>query len=189
MIIGFVVSGPDNGSVGVLKQQASWTCPVCGLPKNKLDHVDPELRVKRRNLDLSFTFDNLPVVSRKLKECCLRARLSGIDFVELESDPDFFILNPTGQFVFDTVARKTRFLNRCDACGQHESVVGALPAFLKDVPGPIADGVFRTDVEFGSGVERGPLLIVGARTRERFERENLVGLEYSPIHLSHESCT
>jgi hypothetical protein len=76
---------------------------------------------------------------------------------------------------FDAKSRRTRFINCCAVCGNYDEVIGATPAYL-EVPGPLEDGIFRSDLLFGSGNAKHPLIIVGLETKERLEGAGLKGL-------------
>ena len=68
----------------------------------------------------------------------------------------------------------------CDSCGVPTEAAGATPAFLTGSP-VLADAFFRTDVEFGSGDEMRPLLLVGTGVAESLGHQRLTGLELMPI--------
>ncbi len=63
-------------------------------------------------------------------------------------------------------------------CAAHESVVGANSVYLRNVRGPIGGGFYRTDLEFGSGREKHPLVIMGLATYPLLLKEKLKGLEF-----------
>ena len=76
-------------------------------------------------------------------------------------------------------------MDYCSVCGQYESVVGATPVYVRNVRGPISGGVYRTDLEFGSGREKEPLVIMGLATYPLLMKEKLKGLEFElrPIRM------
>ena len=93
------------------------------------------------------------------------------------------MFRPARVLEYDAQRRGTRFMEYCSVCGQHESVVGANPVFLRNVRGPIGDGFYRTDLEFGSGREKHPLVIMGLATYPLLLKEKLKGVELSPIRV------
>lgn len=58
-------------------------------------------------------------------------------------------------------------------------VAGATPAFLR-VNQPLLDQLFRTDVEFGSGNEQHPLIVMGPGVAERLRNADLLGIDLLP---------
>ena len=155
------------------------TCGTCGR-KTDPDYVSPVFRVKRRNRDITCTYDGYTLVSRRFKDVCEGASCAGAVFVPLPADEAFFWLRSDRTIAFDAVARGTRFEKPCPACGTFYSVVGATPVRLRNAI-PLGEGFYRTDLEFGSGHEQHPLLIVGVRTAEMLKAATLKGLELRKI--------
>lgn len=48
---------------------------------------------------------------------------------------------------------------------------------LCGVAEPLLDGFYRTDVEFGSGPQHEPLVMIGVRTAQALKAEKFRGLE------------
>ena len=165
-MIAYQLSGHDNDT-WAYKWPGAPRCQACGYVTNR-DTIDPALRVKRRRLDVSSTYDNVLLVSRRLAEACLDEWEVGL--VPLTADPEFLALRPPRIVPFDAERRGTRFENKCSLCGRYESVVGAKPGFLRISALPTPDGFFRTDLEFGSGDEKSPLIVASLSVRERLMR-------------------
>ncbi|MCU7845078.1 MAG: hypothetical protein KZQ93_14710 [Candidatus Thiodiazotropha sp. (ex Monitilora ramsayi)] len=147
-------------------------CPKCGY-RTDFDYINKKFRVKRRTNDISYTYDGYCVVSLKFKETCERAHLQGMQFNQLPSDKDYYVLKSTCVVKFDTERRKTRFESKCEFCGNHESIVGSTPAFIKS---ELNSDICRTDVMFGSGNEKHPMILVSEKAKEVLEREKLNGV-------------
>lgn len=157
------------------------TCPTCGR-KIDLDFVNPEFRANHRNWDIGVTYDGYDIVSKALRDYCRSNDWQGITFVPLPADPDFFVVRLTRVLRFDADRRGTRFEKLCPSCGKYNSVAGATPVYLRDIKEPIADGFFRTDVEFGSAHEQGPLMLVGVRTAEQLRKKGFRNCDLEPIN-------
>ena len=142
------------------------TCPSCGR-KTDPNYVSPTYRVRKRRRDATATYDGYTLVSARFKADCEREGWGGIEFVRLPADDQFFWLRPNRIVEFDAVRRETRFEESCDTCHAYYSVVGATPVYLRDIREPLAEGFYRTDLEFASGPEQHPLIIVGPRTGEQ----------------------
>jgi hypothetical protein len=156
------------------------TCGSCGR-KTDPDYVSPSFRVKHRRRDLVATYDGYTLASKRLRDFCIGRRCAGVSFERLPNDDGFFWLRPTRVIAFDAQARQTRFEKRCPGCGAFYDVVGATPARLRGVSEPLLEGFYRTDIEFGSGPEQHPLVLVGTRTAEALRTEKLSGLELQAV--------
>ena len=170
----FSLVGADNDSVMCDKCPGIDRCGTCGYATAAEDYVNPEFVLKRDNYDISYTYDGACIVSSRFRELCVRERYDGIAFLSLPRVRYFFRLVVRGQLTFDPVSRGTRFENLCTVCGRYESVVGAYPAFLKAVPIP-GEGIYRSDLEFGSGDGKSPVLLVPTKTKRKMEREKIRG--------------
>ena len=131
--------------------------------------------------DVASTYDNHSIVSLKFKEFCERVRIKDLDFVKVNESPPLYDLRPRLVLPFDAARRETLFENYCRTCDQYESVVGAVPVFLKGITGPIDNGIYRTNIEFGSGRAKTPMIIVGVKTKERMQLEKFKGAEYRAV--------
>ena len=153
------------------------TCGTCGR-KIDPDYVNPEFRMKKRKWDIASTYDGEFIVSERFRRFCLDHDPSGLDFLVLTSDPGRYVFHPRNVLAFDSERRGTRFESWCPECQAFFSVIGADPVCLRDVTGPIQKGFFRTDLDFASGHEQHPLVIVGIETADEmrckgFRRPNL----------------
>ncbi len=133
-----------------------------------------------QGLDFSTTHDSLDIASVLFKECYDSHRMVGLTFTPLAGrQPAFKVL---GEIVvpFDAVKRGTRFLKRCEVCGKYDEVIGATPVFLKEGPQVPDNGFARTDLEFGSGDRKGPVLLCGPAAAAAFAEAQLRGVDLMP---------
>jgi hypothetical protein len=157
-------------------------CAKCGELLAKWDEPLTGLKIKKRQYDISCTYDGVDVVSRRFKEVCDVNELDGLKFIPLPDDPDFFQIQATDTVAFDAEKRKTQFINQCNECGRYESVIGATPVFLKENSSVIPDlGFVRTDLEFASGDEKSPVLLCGISAGRILKKANLKGLDLTDI--------
>ena len=181
MLIGYLITWPDNDSY----MFSSWVnnlekCPKCGYFTDFFD-VSPDFKVTKRMYDISYTYDDYCIVSRKFKEFCQRFNYSNINFIKLPNDKDFFFFLPNETLSFDSNKRNIRFENLCSYCNNYESVVGATPCFLKNTSKPVSDNFYKTDILFGSGNEKSPLIIIGKETAERLKKEKFNNISFEEI--------
>lgn len=125
--------------------------------------------------------DGRCIVSDKFKIFCERSEYDSLCFYELPSEPHFYAFSVTRVVAFDAEKRKTRFDGYCNVCNRYYSVAGAEPVFLMDDPKFLEKAFYATDILFGSGNEKHPLLIVGPSTCHSMIGEGFRGIYYRPI--------
>jgi hypothetical protein len=153
-------------------------CPVCLAA---LDHtaLNPDFALERDVYDVSYTYDGACIVSELARR--LLHPYPGVTLSRLPHDPGFYLLNVRNVVAFDAERRKTRFEQFCAGCERFRSVAGATPAFLRGVAMALPEGIYRTDVEFGTDDERHPALIVSAGVRDKLKREAHKGVHFDPV--------
>ena len=156
------------------------TCPTCGR-KTDSKYINPDFRLKRRKWDIGITYDGYTIVSERFKQLCKDHRWKGVQFVPLPAEPGFYVLTLVNTVKFDAKRRQTRFEDWCRTCKAYFSVVGATPVYLKEVHEPILNGFFRSDLEFASGHEQHPLMIVGIETAKALKAAKLPKMHFEPI--------
>ncbi len=55
--------------------------------------------------------------------------------------------------------------------------------FIKDITLPITSGFYRTDIEFGSGREKFPLIVIGTKTAEIVRKEKMKGMDFIEVSI------
>lgn len=166
----FSMSAPDSDSYFFQGAPASLFCSECGSYLDE-PYLPKDLSVRPGFRDFGFTYDGRLLVSDRARSWFLRHASTELSFSEVNQSNKLFVLNAIAKTKFDSDARMTRFVNKCSLCGQYESIVGATPAFLA-LPDSIEDfGLYRTDIEFGSGKEKSPLFVVGPELRRLLESE------------------
>lgn len=153
-------------------------CRECGYVRSP-EWIDPAFTLPPGHRpDVSFTYDGRLIVSDNFRAAC--KSFQGTTFRPLPALPGWHLLLANDVVAFDVVRRQTRFGPTCSSCRTPSEAAGATPAFLTGSP-VLADAFFRSDVEFGSGDEMHPLLLVGTGVAETLGRQRLTGLELMPI--------
>ena len=188
-LIGYDLSGPDNGTFMFRGGSEVKRCPLCGYYVDFLAY-NPDYQFKRREADkydgyikrgadFSSTYDSYDIVSDRFRTFCLEQQYEGLAFGEFSNDKTHFNFMPNRIVRFDALRRNTTFEKLCRVCRNYESVVGATPPYLLRSK-PLEDGFYRSDLLFGSGDRKGPLILVGLETKAKLKAANLKGLEFSP---------
>ena len=144
------------------------TCLTCGRKTNP-EYINPKFKAKRRTWDISATYDGYLLVSRRFCKFCQQQGWEGATFVPLPADNDFFVLRISNVLPFDARRRE----DPCPTCGGFYNVIGPIPVYLRDVTEPIQEGFFRSDLEFASGPEQHPLILIGVGTAEKLQKQAL----------------
>lgn len=156
-------------------------CEWCEELLSKWDESLRGVVIKQRKHDLSVTYDGVLIASERFVAAYTANGLSGMVFRRLPDDSCFFAVRAIRAIEFDSVRRKTRFIDRCQYCGNYESVVGAVPVFLRAGSEVGEREVVRTDLVFGSGDEKHPLLICGSSAASIIASASLKGVDLIPI--------
>jgi len=156
-------------------------CPRCQDPVDS-DYAPADLGVTWMHPDIVFTCDGHDVVSQKFKDFCVRMALPDIDFVRINGTPPLYDFRVKAAVTYDVDCGPPRFERQCPNCGRYESVVEPVYSCLKGIDLPVMRGLYRTDLEFASGREKHPILIVGLETADQFRKEKLKGVLLTKIH-------
>ena len=205
MVVAYLLSPHDNDSYMLGEDQRSaknpgpfydWRfylegkihpacCPTCGR-KIDTDYLNSAFRVKRRRMDFSETYDGYTIVSKRFKAFC-EARELGARFTPLPADPSFFWLRAKRIVKCDLRSGETERLNKCPRCHEYHDVVGT-DSVLWGAKKPVAKGLYRSDLEFASGHEQSPLLVVDVGTAQQMKRMKFRGLELDEIERTSTPC-
>ncbi len=175
----FRLSSTDNGLYFFRDRRDVARCGGCHSLTSKRSEDLASVSIARElPFDLSTSYDGVLVASKHFVSAASDVDSSALELRNLQKG--LLAIRPTVVVAFDSKKRGTRFERQCAACGQYESVIGATPVQLVEGSVVPEDGFARTDVEFGSGDEKTPIVLCGARMAERLSREKLRGLELVP---------
>lgn len=186
MIIGYSISGPDNDSNLFPDGWGKSICEVSDFVHNREKYINEKFRVKRKNYNLSYTYDGATIVSQKFRDFCLRNSYSGLEFYQLKKQPELYLLKVNSIIEFDTNRRQTRFEDFHEECNSFNSIVGAHPTCLTTTTA-LPDNFMRTDVLFGSGYGQSPITIIGIETFKKMKAEKLNDIDFPHFMYSLDS--
>lgn len=170
------LSAKDNGLYFFRGRRDVRRCSACGALKNKWgEDIGSAAWTGNLKDEVSNSYDGVLVVSPRFRSVVEGDGMTGLDFRHLAGG--FFNALPNSVVPFDSVRRLTRFEKKCKECGQYGSVIGATPVFLLPGAEPPENGFVRTDLEFGSGDEKAPIILCGDKAADRLLREHLSGLD------------
>lgn len=161
---------------GTMGQPHPATCPGCG-GKVDPDYINPWYRVKKRRRDITATYDGYLMVSARLRKLLQEGGATREDFVALPADPDYFWLRPQIALEYSAAQRA----QRCRSCERFADEVVPIPLFLGGLAEPIAAGVYRSCLEFGSVPLKAFQVVVGVGTALTIQSNSLVGIELEQL--------
>jgi hypothetical protein len=176
----FLLMAPDNDLYFLRDRPDVTRCSSCGALTKKWEEDMSSVPIPvNGRYDVSYSYDGVLVVTRKFKDVVADEGIVGMEFRPLQEG--LFSASAARVVQFDAKSRETRFENRCPTCHIYESVVGATPVFL--MPGATVpdNGVARTDLEFGSDDEKGPLIICGDEAARKLRKRRLRGLTLEAV--------
>jgi len=182
-VTGYSLSKEDNDTIAFGDRFDVKRCPGCVNISDKWASMPEGVRIQTRSFDLSSTYDGVAIASRRFRKFVRENGITGVVFRELPSDPLFFQVLATRVVKFDFERRQTIFEELCPVCGRYYAIAGATPAYL--LPGERVDPMefVRTDIEFGTGDEQGPLLICGLKAGELLRDSGLAGFYLKEVTI------
>lgn len=168
-LVGYSCSPRDEAGVTLFTNDiVKSRCAVCGLPiAVDLTAISGTLKIRVASADALYTYDLKILYSKKFVDF-VRDN-SSTHFQSIQVSDSFYYILPVRELAFDAAAARTRFLKCCVSCGQFWEIIGATPAFTKDEVD--ADGIYATDLAFGTGPNRGPSHIVGLSLMSKLKKQ------------------
>lgn len=179
----YVLWGVDNDCYWIPDiKDSRYCCPICASKLSR-SVENPDFYLKKKNYDLSATYDGFLIGSDKFLSVLKMIPNIAVECVQIKSDKryktKYFRLEFKGLVEIDLAKAVPEFGSICDFCGQFEHVVGAQDYYLRSMPhGP---GIFRTDIEFGSGFEKSPVIAVDIDSAAIIKRAGLKGVTLDPV--------
>jgi hypothetical protein len=135
--------------------------------------------VKPPKYDASYSYDGVLVVTERFREVVEAKGITSLEFRPLQGR--LFSARSNTSVQFDAVLQGTRFIKRCDTCGNYESVVGATPISLLSGETIPERGFVRTDLEFGSSDEKSSKELCGDEAAREIQKAGLRGVDLLPV--------
>ena len=178
-LIGRTFGGHDNGTHLVRFQEGLNRCTQCG---ELLDRHFPLTDYKpKKKYDVGATYDNFEIVSQRFKDIWEQLGATGLIFTPLPAAPGFYLLEAEEVLEFDAERYGTTFTEWRPCCQRYRSIVGATPAHLKHPERLKGRKAFRTDLMFGSGDEKNPLILLPLDLANELNAFKLVGVSWDEV--------
>lgn len=187
MILGYTLSLPDSDVVFYASAPSSLFCESCEtvLVKTYLPLENLLLCRLARSHDLFFTDDSKVLISERAALFFRREFSESAVVTRVKAKTPLFLLESRKIVNLDPIKRGVEFVDLCTKCGGYRGAYGATPCFFK-MPVPLPHGLYRSDLEFGTGKYKSPLLIFGADDAaifKKFKPHGGGGIVLNPINL------
>jgi hypothetical protein len=179
-VLGFSIYPADNNSYMNSDQHRVNICECLDFIKNRQLNLNPNFQLIKKSYDISYTYDSYLIVSNRFKQFCLENKYSGVSFYPIPNYETKFLLLVTNVVKFDTARRKTKFSKFNSVCNEYHEVIGATPVCLEE-SSVLSDNFFRTDIEFGSGYAKAPIVLVGYDTGLKLKAKKFKGIYLAEI--------
>jgi hypothetical protein len=131
------------------------------------DYVSPHFKLRRRQ-DVA-SLDGRDIVSARFREFCLASKYREIEFVPLDLRRGLYEMRPQKVVRIDQSESRPDFTNLCPKCGQFECMNIGRGIFLEDGDKPLADGFYRTDLNWACSAGKWPMTIIGLKTAAKIK--------------------
>ncbi|MFV0376509.1 MAG: hypothetical protein ACK5JD_04315 [Mangrovibacterium sp.] len=177
MVIAKILFGQDNKSF--MHDQYPYCCPTCHYATRQ--KVNTELKLKKRNYDVSYTYDGYLIVSERFRSFCETKAYKTLNFHALNLEPDFFFLEVLDFFSLDYARRDVQFIDLCNDCKRYAAVIGATPSYIEEGFKFRENVFYKSSFDFGSYNRKSPLIIVGLTMADELLQEKFKGLYFKDV--------
>jgi hypothetical protein len=177
MVVAKMLYGPDNNSF--MYYDYPNCCIKCHYTVRK--SISPDFKLKRKQYDVSYTYDGYLIVSKKFKSFCEEKKYNNYIFHNLANEPDFFFLECLDIISLDYDRRKVKFIDLCEVCGRHAEVIGANPSYIENNFEMKENTFYRSKFDFGSYNRKSPLIIIGNEMAEEMLKMKFKGLYFKDV--------
>jgi hypothetical protein len=183
-VIGYYLSGDDNDSFFLDNGETpiAPNCSKCGFLVDPTTYFNPFFKVKRKNLDFSFTYEQRKIVSLRFKEFCIREGYKGLVFKEFEREANYFQFLANNMIEVDVERSNPRFENYCEVCGNYGGIY-LRELYLKNCNEELQDGFYRTDLFFSGGNSKQPIFVISPKTYTKLKKEKIKGIAFRAISI------
>ncbi len=184
-LLGYSIDASDNDSYMNADIWGKNICDCLDFVKNRPLHLNEKFKLTKKNLDISYTYDCFLIVSDRFRIFCVSNNYQGLHFFQIRNYPKHYLFQVNNILQFDSKRRGTRFLDFNPSCNEYQEVIGANPVCLVDNL-ILANGFYRTDLEFGGGYSKSPIILTGVETGSKLKLENFKGLSLEKILSQYE---
>jgi hypothetical protein len=183
MEIAYQLIGQDNMSHSnpAFFDDKSMKCDVCECVVAPYI-FDRNIKLKKKGLDYSFTYEGGVVVSSRFKKFCQDREIENIIFAPLAQETDFFnLLVLSNPINVDVERSGIKMSSKCVQCGYYSQVFGGIDLYLCQ-PVPSGIGMYNTDIYWRSHYVFKQNIIVGIDTMTLLKKEKFKGLSFEKAY-------
>lgn len=151
-----------------------FSCSQCNV--QLINAYNPKMTFKKKNFDISSTYDNYTIVSKRFVEYVIHSGYKNLSFLPLLKDDKFFYfdLSSLPTLKEDDSSSELEMEDRCDLCG-YIPTFGYLSYEFQNSKQEIKRGFFRSERRLGRTKANSFNLIIGIDTYKEIELEKFSG--------------
>lgn len=181
--VGYELDAYDGGLDPFEYSGDHWppTAPYCPECDSLLDfeYIAREVRL-RGSWDFASA-DGRIILSERAQKYCRQIGAAEQDFRLLDPKRRLFELWPRQILKVDVKRSEPRFVEFCTRCGNFGGYMFYRGLFFDDVPEPLREGFYRTDLMFGQGMGKCPIFVVAPQTMEKLKVARFRRLKFQPV--------
>lgn len=178
MVVAKILLGSDNDSYMYTCNYPNC-CEVCHYVIKQ--QVTSNFKLKKRNYDISYTYDGYLIVSKRFKKYCEFKNYRNLIFHTIDNEPEFFFMESTQIIPLDYKRREVMFIDLCSVCNRYAEVIGATPSYLESEFEIEKNRFYRSEYEFGSYNYKSPLIIVSLEIATDLANQKFRGLYFKDV--------
>jgi hypothetical protein len=169
----YAIYAEDNGYYYFQSAPESLFCSKCDSYIGDNDFFPEKLAIRKLKKNFSYTYDGRLLLSELAVDFFKEFNIENITFKLVNKKPKVYVPIVNSVIKFDVNKSKTRFENLCGLCGNYESIVKYAPnsLFQNEIKLKCHYGIFKTNLSFGSGREKSPLIIAGEKLAKLLKKE------------------
>ena len=174
------LSAPDGGWYISEPYPPDIYCPAkCG---SLLDHsYISDTSEMKRGYEFVATYDGRFLVGPRFRDFCARHGYDEVECVPCGPRGKLLELRVKRVLKIDLVRARPRIAKPCIRCGQFYTIVLGAGFFYSEVERPLRDGFWRSDVIWGNGHTKGPVIVIGIETQKRLSEQRFRELRFYPV--------
>lgn len=165
------LSAPDCDAFYFDGAEEEMFCSLCDSYIASEKYYPKKLQIGKPKYDFSFPYEGPLLLSEKAKLFLEQIPGINIQFKQVNPKPKRYVPVIKNEIVFNSLKGEVRFENKCNECGNYESIVGSIPPYLTDEEKISPLNMYVTDLHFGSGREKFPSYIVGDELGHMLKKE------------------
>jgi hypothetical protein len=180
-VVGYQLKAYDGGLKAFTYwevPQAAIHCPACN---GTFDFEAVSKQVRANGPWQIASARGRIIVGNQVRDFCRRHGYRDVMFPILDSRRQLFELRPERLLEVDLERSQPILTDFCTRCGNFQCYLLGQGLFFRGVSEALPSGFYRTNIAFGCGMSKSPLVIVAPKTMRELRGEHLRGLKFKAV--------